>query len=520
MTNEQKLWQSLYELVKNAFGAAGLMGNLDKESGLNPKNLQNSCEKRLNYTDESYTTAVDSGAYTNFVKDSAGYGLAQWTFWTRKQNLLNFAKARGVSIGNFDMQCAFLCKELSENYAGLLADLKKATSVREASDLVLTKFEKPKDQSEAVKVARAECSQKYYDKYAGTKKPAEGGNTMTVMIGHASIDENGKIAGGTAGDQTGKEVCTRAWYSKPWICVIRPKDSADAEKIAKAMEQACANDKIGYDQYQRTTLFTQAKACGWDLSKITVPCETDCSALVAVCVNAAGISVSKDIYTGNEKSALLATGKFVAYTSSDYTGSSSKVKRGDILLGTGHTAIVLSTGPSANASSAPAASSGNTSYAGKGIGTATAKASMNIRSGAGTSHKSYGTISKGTVAEVLEILASGWYKIVWPGASCGYAYTSNSGGQYYSYVPKAAAKSKIDAAQKFDKTLAGTYMVTASSLNIRAGASKSKTSLGLIPNGKKVQCYGYYNTDSDGVKWLYVAYGDLIGFCSSKYLKK
>lgn len=519
MMNEEKLWQALYKLLNNAFAAAGFMGNLFAESGFNPKNLQNSFEKKLDFTDESYTAAVDNGTYTNFIKDSAGYGLAQWTFWTRKQNLLNFAKARGVSIGNFDMQLAFLRKELSENYADLLSKLKKASSVRAASDLVLTKFEQPGDQSEAAKIKRAGYSQKYYDKYAGSKKPAEGGNIMAVMIGHASIDENGKIAGGTAGDQTGKEVCTRAWYSKPWICVIRAKDKATAEKIAKAMEQACANDKIGYDQNQRTTLFTQAKANGWDLSRIAVPCETDCSALVAVCVNAAGIAVSKDIYTGNEKNALMATGKFDAYTSSDYIGSSAKLKRGDILLGKGHTAIALSNGSDSGVSAPAAGSTGNTAYAGKGIGAATAKANMNIRSGAGTSHKSYGTISKGTVVEVLEVLASGWYKIVWPGASCGYAYTSNSNGEYYSYSPKASTSAKAESAQSFDKSLAGTYKVTASALNIRAGAGTNKKSLATIPNGKTVQCYGYYSV-INGVKWLYVAYGSITGFCSMKYLKK
>lgn len=342
---------------------------------------------------------------------------------------------------------------------------------------------------------------------------------MAVKIGHASIDERGKASGGAAGDQTGKEVCTREWYNKPWTAVIRPKDSAMAEKIARAMEQACANDKIGYDQGQRTTLFTQAKACNWDLSKITTPCETDCSALVAVCVNAAGIAVSKDIYTGNEQSALQATGKFTVYTSSDYTNSSAKLKRGDILLGKGHTAIVLSNGNNAGQSS-PAANSDNKSYVGKGIGTATAKASMNIRSGPGTNHASYGTISKGTSVEVLEVLFSGWYKIVWPGASCGYAYTSNSGGQYYTYKANASStpSAKAESARSFDKSLAGSYTTT-TNLNLRTGAGKSKTSLAVMPKGAKVQCYGYY-TDVNGIKWLYVAYGSLTGFCSSGYLKR
>lgn len=167
---------------------------------------------------------------------------------------------------------------------------------------------------------------------------------MAVKIGHASIDENGTVKGGTAGDQTGKEVCVRNWYNKPWASVIRPKDSAQAEKIAKAMEQACANDKIGYDQSQRTTLYSKAKAANWDLSKITAACECDCSSLVAVCVNAAGISVSKDIYTGNEKTALANTGAFTVLTDAKYISKPDYLKRGDILLCSGHTAIVLTDG--------------------------------------------------------------------------------------------------------------------------------------------------------------------------------
>lgn len=171
---------------------------------------------------------------------------------------------------------------------------------------------------------------------------------MAVKIGHASLDENGKASGGSAGDQTKKEVCTRNWYNKPWTSVLRPNDSSVAEKIATAMEQACANDNIGYDQYQRTTLYTKAQEAGWDLSKITSKCECDCSSLVAVCVNAAGITVSKDIYTGNEKTSLANTGAFTVLTESKYTTKADYLKRGDILLGSGHTAVVLGNGSSAS----------------------------------------------------------------------------------------------------------------------------------------------------------------------------
>lgn len=63
--------------IGNAYGVAGLMGNLYAESGLRSNNLQNSFEKKLNMSDEAYTRAVDNGTYTNFINDSAGYGLAQ-----------------------------------------------------------------------------------------------------------------------------------------------------------------------------------------------------------------------------------------------------------------------------------------------------------------------------------------------------------------------------------------------------------------------------------------------------------
>lgn len=167
---------------------------------------------------------------------------------------------------------------------------------------------------------------------------------MAIKIGHAVYDENGKASGGTAGDQTGKEVCTRKWYNKPWTAVFRATDSVAAEKIAVAMEQACANSKIGYNQKKRTTLYTQAKAKAWDLSKITTACDCDCSALVAVCVNAAGIPVAGTMYTGNEKSLLTKTGKFDVLTDAQHLITDGYLMRGDILLGNGHTAVVLENG--------------------------------------------------------------------------------------------------------------------------------------------------------------------------------
>ena len=128
-------------------GACGAMGNIRAESGAIANNLQNSYEKKLGYTDATYTAAVDNGTYTGFDNDRAGYGLCQWTYPTRKKNLRLFAKDAGKSIGDAEMQLGFFLKELRESFPTVLAVLKTAKTVQEASDAMLMKFERPADQS-------------------------------------------------------------------------------------------------------------------------------------------------------------------------------------------------------------------------------------------------------------------------------------------------------------------------------------------------------------------------------------
>lgn len=189
-TIEEKIYHFLYGKIENIYGVAGLMGNLYAESGLNPTNLQNSYEKKLGFSDDSYTTSVDNGDYENFVHDSAGYGLAQWTYWSRKQNLLLFVRTRNESIGDLESQLEFLYQELSTSYKAVLAELKAAKTVREASDIVLTQYECPADQSENVKKKRASYGQKYYDRYA---KTTGGRSSMgkTITTGFISATING-----------------------------------------------------------------------------------------------------------------------------------------------------------------------------------------------------------------------------------------------------------------------------------------------------------------------------------------
>lgn len=201
----EAVWNYLIRTIGNAYGVAGLMGNLYAESGLKANNLQNSYEKKLGFTDESYTTAVDNGSYTNFVRDSAGYGLAQWTYWSRKQALKNYADIKNASIGNLDMQLAFLIKELSDNYPSVLSALKNARSVLEASNAVLINYERPANQGTSVQKTRASYGQKYYDLYfrgntSAAQSAAAGSSSPVYTIGRTytlQVDLNVRTGPGT-----------------------------------------------------------------------------------------------------------------------------------------------------------------------------------------------------------------------------------------------------------------------------------------------------------------------------------
>ena len=179
------IWDFFKSQGLNDYGIAGLMGNLYAESGLKPTNLQNTYEKKLGYTDAEYTAAVDQKIYTNFVNDSAGYGLAQWTYYSRKQNMLTFHTKKGKSIGDLNTQLEFLVYELTTSYKSSVWEvLKSAKSILEASNAVLLKFERPADQSTAVQNKRASFGQEYYNKYhvnetvVAPTVPSQGGTKM------------------------------------------------------------------------------------------------------------------------------------------------------------------------------------------------------------------------------------------------------------------------------------------------------------------------------------------------------
>ena len=260
---------------------------------------------------------------------------------------------------------------------------------------------------------------------------------MGVKVGSARINEKGTSTGGRAGDQTGGEVSTQSWYmhTKGWI-VIRAKDPVARERIAKNMEAACANNHIGYCQSHRTSATSAAKPYGYDLSKVTVDVETDCSELVRVCCLYAGISVGT-FNTSSQKNALQATGAFEVLMDGKYCNTPDYLLRGDILVTRkkGHTVVVLSDGDKASEKPLESGSSVKVdaarSFDKSVAGEYRTTANLHLRAGAGTNKRKVIVMPAGT-----EVHCYGYYTL-YQGKKWLYVQVVVSGKQYTGFCSSA-----------------------------------------------------------------------------------
>ncbi len=279
---------------------------------------------------------------------------------------------------------------------------------------------------------------------------------MSVKIGHASQSEHGS-ANGTKGDSTGKEVCTRAWYkySGGWDFVAIYPDADVREKHAKAVEQACANDNIGYGQNDRNTLHTQAVDVAYVLSKIAKTCNCDCSSLQHVAAIASGAMPessygSNGMTTSTMKSVLQSYG-YIIITDSTYCNNESYCVRGAIYVKSGHHTVTgLDNGSNYTKTLAKAGLSTSTTSTNKSValtvdgeaGKKTVKRWQNVMgttydgiiSGQDSAQKKYWA---GIIAEACKWnggtsqLVKAWQKyLIGKGYSCGKAGADGELGYY------------------------------------------------------------------------------------------
>ena len=141
-------------------GAAGILGNIDPESGFEPTNLENSKEKIVGMTDAQYTAAVDAGYYTEFATDQFGYGICQWTANDRKKGMLNFHRTRGKSIGDFSTQVDWMRQEI-KSYLRAYTTCRENTDPYTCGYVVCKHYEIPAD-TEAAAQYRGGLAQEWY----------------------------------------------------------------------------------------------------------------------------------------------------------------------------------------------------------------------------------------------------------------------------------------------------------------------------------------------------------------------
>jgi hypothetical protein len=85
-------------------------------------NLQDTYETAFGETDTSYTNKVNAGTWVSpggkdFIHDSAGYGLAQWTYWSRKEDLYNKHINYGKGIDDLGIQIELLREEMAGSWS-------------------------------------------------------------------------------------------------------------------------------------------------------------------------------------------------------------------------------------------------------------------------------------------------------------------------------------------------------------------------------------------------------------------
>jgi hypothetical protein len=124
------------------------MANLQAEGNFSPLNAEDDkTDRNGNYY--SVGQRHDTGYISNYnIHDGVGWGLAQWTFYSRKQALYDYAASVGLSIGDMDAQLGYLRKEMTTDYYSMWQRIKESTDLSYITERVYDEFEHVYDSAE------------------------------------------------------------------------------------------------------------------------------------------------------------------------------------------------------------------------------------------------------------------------------------------------------------------------------------------------------------------------------------
>lgn len=370
---------------------------------------------------------------------------------------------------------------------------------------------------------------KYAD-FGSTEQKGE--TTMTIKLSNCGHDENGRYAGGKAGDQTGTEYQIMPWYSRPWLCVLRFEDSAIAAMIDDMATKAAKNDLIGYDQgtagnsNDRYTFWQHLKASNYDPAQITVACESDCSASTAAIVKGAGHrlnntklkNVSIYLTTYNMRSALRAAGA-ILLTDKKYLVSAQYLKPGDILLNDDHHVAIAVSGTASTTAGTTTATGSLKNYLAKGDTGGTVKTMQTMLIAVGYSCGSYG--ADGSFGSSTDAALRKFQKD--NGLAVDGQYGPASEQKLKALYNAKKLKDSGSGSGTPSKTPKWVGSVNTAELNVRTGAGTSNPKLAAYPLLKQHNLVDVCDATqaADGTDWYYIRIaGKYFAYVAAKYISK